>query len=73
MTAISFKGASAQDKINLLGREFANIEVVDMDFFEGMQITRIVFDGLSVTLVGDPQLALLVMLGGTPSSLQTRH
>jgi hypothetical protein len=65
MTKVSFVGISADEKVQLLGDEFRNIEVLDFESAEGVMCTRIIFDGQVITLIGDPQVALKTCLGGT--------
>lgn len=64
MGKISFAGVSSEDKANLLGPEFRNIEVLDFEASDGVFCTRIVIRGDVITLIGDPQEALRTILGG---------
>lgn len=64
MAAVSFEGASRQDKIDLLGPEFAAIHVIDADFSGLAIVVRIILEGKTISLIGDPQQALSTYLGG---------
>lgn len=64
MSKVSLIGATGEDKVLVLGEEFRNIEVLDVDFNDGMMFTRIILDGQCITLVGDPRNALKTYLGG---------
>ena len=65
MGKISFVGASADDKAQLLGPEFRNIDVLDFEADGGVMVTTIIIEGHTIALVGDPQEALKTYLGGT--------
>jgi hypothetical protein len=64
MSKVSFVGVSGDEKVQLLGPEFRNIDVLDFDNSEGVMCTRIIIEGRPVTLVGDPQQALKTYLDG---------
>jgi hypothetical protein len=63
---MSFKEATPDEKERLLGREFRNIEVLDMEIEAGNISVRIVLEGRVLVLLGDPQEALRTHLGGDP-------
>lgn len=65
MSKTSFAGASAEEKVLLLGQEFRNIEVTD-----GVCFTTIVLEGEAFTLVGNPQEALRTFLGCRANATQ---
>ena len=64
MSKTSLVGASEDDKAMTLGDEFRNIEVLDVDFTDGVMVTRIILGGKCITLIGDPRDALKTHLGG---------
>jgi hypothetical protein len=64
MGNVSFVGASGEEKALLLGSEFRNLEVIGFGVEDGLIRTRVVIAGAVVTLIGDPQQALLTYLGG---------
>lgn len=64
MSKVSLVGATGEDKAVALGDEFRNIEVIEVDFNDGVMLTKIILDGRCVTLVGDPRDALKTHLGG---------
>jgi len=64
MSARSFEDATRQDKIDLLGPEFAAIHVIDADFSGSVIVVRVILEGQVVSLVGDPQQALATYLAG---------
>lgn len=64
MSKVSLIGAAGEDKALVLGDEFKNIEVLDVDFNDGVMFTRIILNDQCITLVGDPRDALKTHLGG---------
>lgn len=64
MSKVSLVGATGDDKAVVLGDEFRNIEVLDVDFNEGVMFTKIFLGGEIITLIGDPREALKTYLGG---------
>jgi hypothetical protein len=73
MTFISFKDASSADKAALLGPDFKNIVVVEADLSSSPQMVKIVLDGQTFTLIGDPVEALRTFLAGRGEVLPTSH
>jgi hypothetical protein len=70
---IDMTAATADDKEGLLGREFREIDVRGLTCGEGALRLDARIEGQAVTLVGDPQKALAVYLGGRadrPETLQ---
>ncbi|VVE37520.1 hypothetical protein [Pandoraea terrigena] len=70
MSKTSFVGATADEKAQLLGQEFRNIEVIGFEVTDGVCFTEILLDGEVLTLVGYPQEALKTFLGGQGSKTQ---
>ena len=65
MTAkIDFTKATADEKEQLLGREFRNIHVISQWFHDGVCRTEILFNGDHLILIGDPTACLKTTLGG---------
>jgi hypothetical protein len=71
MSKTSLVGATGDDKVMTLGDEFRHIEVLDVDFADGVMVTRIILGGQCITLIGDPQDALKTYLGG--QGVQAAH
>ncbi|QEZ47200.1 hypothetical protein [Cupriavidus oxalaticus] len=64
MNKVSFVSASGDDKAALLGPEFRHIDVIDFQAIDGVFLVRIAWQSQVLTLVGDPQEALRVAMGG---------
>jgi len=64
MGKISLVEAMADDKALVLGDEFRNIEVLEVDFSDGLMSTKIILNSQCITLIGDPRDALKTYLGG---------
>lgn len=64
MSKISLVEATADDKALVLGDEFRNIEVSEVDFSDGLMSTKIILNSKCITLIGDPRDALKTYLGG---------
>lgn len=60
---IDFTKATADEKEQLIGREFRNIHVISQWFSSGVCFTEIVFNGERATLVGDPVGCFKTLLG----------
>lgn len=59
MSKFSFAGIPAYDRECTLGREFRNIDVIDLEINgDGIWITRVILQGQIHALVGEPITAL---------------
>ncbi|CAG9172447.1 hypothetical protein CURE108131_23090 [Cupriavidus respiraculi] len=59
MSKFSFAGVSAYDRECTLGREFRNIDVLDLEIKEdGVWITRVILQNHVHALIGHPSQAL---------------
>lgn len=67
---IDMTNATADDREQVLGAEFRQITVLRASFSEPM-VTIAILDGNKVALVGDPQQALAVFLGGSTPTPET--
>lgn len=66
---MDWKKASTEDKAQLLGDEFRNIAVLDVQEMGEFQKTHILLEGKTLCLVGDPSLALKTILGGNSDGM----
>ncbi|VVE44161.1 hypothetical protein PHO31112_04312 [Pandoraea horticolens] len=70
MSKTSFVAATPDEKAQLLGQEFRNIDVLGFEVTDGVCFTEILLDGEAFILVGDPQEALKTFLGGRANKTQ---
>lgn len=61
---LDFTKATADEREQLVGREFRNIHVISQWFSDGLCHTEIIFNGERLTLIGDPVGCLKTHLGG---------
>ncbi len=57
---------TADEREQLLGREFRDIPVLSVTHTGSYMVTEVLIEGRPVKLIGDPQKCLTTYLGGVP-------